>query len=409
VAAEAPEEKGNDVAASDGGVAPPGTMGVAATGDPTATSAGSTAAATTSSAATSAVSTLPTSASTSTFASSANSGSPLVGQVALLTAQLVEARAGAERWRERFNAVDAPSVTTLGGLKRSLEAAEDAAEAARSERDFRLMQHAEKNYDLFQTLQSERRRREQVEEKLRHSQTQQALGEGRALAAERAADGARKKAVQDAERARRDLKHARAQLERAVSGAELDTTAPLLFLPSGGDGGEGGEGGEGEGEGEVGEGGEGDGEVGVVGQDELRKQVREAKRAGNKLLQEQKAEADKGANALAAAKQRNVSLFRRMADLKRGVATAKGESKTKTAQIGELSDHVTKLMDLLRGEAAAKSAAQEEVRRLHRHVGDLEGHRKDLEEKARSIKASHAEQDRQTDMTTQQLDLMDNK
>ena len=335
----------------------------------------------------------------------------MVAQVALLAAQLVEARAGAERWRERFNAVDAPSVTTLGGLKRSLEAAEDAAEAARSERDFRLMQQAEKNYDLFQTLQSERRRREQVEEKLRHSQTQQALSEGRALAAERAADGARKKAAQDAERARRDLKHARAQLERAVSGAELDTTAPLLFLPSGGDGGDGGEG-EGEGEGEVGEGGEGgegDGEVGVVGQDELRKQVREAKRAGNKLLQEQRAEVDKGAHALAAAKQRNVSLFRRMADLKRGVATAKGASKTKTAQIGELSDHVTKLMDLLRGEAAAKSAAQEEIRRLHHHVGDLEGHRKDLEEKARSIKASHADQDRQTDMTTQQLDLMDNK
>ena len=56
------------------------------------------------------------------------------------------------------------------------------------------------------------------------------------------------------------------------------------------------------------------------------------------------------------AKSHNADLFRRLADAKRQARAARAESNSKSEQLRRLSNHLEKMMALLRAEAAAKAA-----------------------------------------------------
>ena len=114
-------------------------------------------------------------------------------------------------------------------------------------------------------------------------------------------------------------------------------------------------------------------------------------------------------NKIKKTQSKNVVMFRRLADAKRAKEAAESRDRAKSEQLNALSNHLEKMMSLLRAEAAAKASAQEAVRDIEDQLAQeklklvkiLEEHAE--EEKARKDEA------RRESMLAKQLELMDEK
>ena len=109
------------------------------------------------------------------------------------------------------------------------------------------------------------------------------------------------------------------------------------------------------------------------------------------------------------ARGKNVALFRRFADIKRARDAAETRDVAKSEQLMALSNHLEKMMALLRAEAAAKASAQEAVIDLEDQLAEAKAKTvRVLEEHAEEARAKKDEARRET-MLAKQLELMDEK
>ena len=114
-------------------------------------------------------------------------------------------------------------------------------------------------------------------------------------------------------------------------------------------------------------------------------------------------------NKIKKTQSKNVVMFRRLADAKRAKEAAESRDRAKSEQLNALSNHLEKMMGLLRAEAAAKASAQDAVKDIEDQLAKeklklvkiLEEHA--AEEKARKEEA------RRESMLAKQLELMDEK
>ena len=114
-------------------------------------------------------------------------------------------------------------------------------------------------------------------------------------------------------------------------------------------------------------------------------------------------------NKIKKTQRKNVVMFRRLADAKRAKEAAESRDRAKSEQLNALSNHLEKMMGLLRAEAAAKASAQDAVKDIEDQLAKeklklvkiLEEHA--AEEKARKEEA------RRESMLAKQLELMDEK
>ena len=114
-------------------------------------------------------------------------------------------------------------------------------------------------------------------------------------------------------------------------------------------------------------------------------------------------------NKLQKAQVKNVSLFRRFADIKRARDAAESRDAAKSEQLTALSNHLEKMMALLRAEAAAKASAQEAVLDIEDQLAKAKANTaKILEEHAEEERMRKEEARRET-MLAKQLELMDEK
>ncbi len=121
------------------------------------------------------------------------------------------------------------------------------------------------------------------------------------------------------------------------------------------------------------------------------------------------AKARSDADPLGRAKMHNADLFRRLADAKRAARAARAESDTKSEQLHALSNHLEKMMALLRAEAAAKASAEEALRSTEDELAAAKDSKAMLARELAGVKLSAKDEMARDAMLAKQLELMDEK
>lgn len=109
------------------------------------------------------------------------------------------------------------------------------------------------------------------------------------------------------------------------------------------------------------------------------------------------------------AKSHNADLFRRLADAKRQVRAARAESDSKSEQLHALSNHLEKMMALLRAEAAAKSSAEEALRSTEDELEKVKLGKTAIARELANVRLSEKDEMKRDSMLSKQLELMDEK
>ena len=109
------------------------------------------------------------------------------------------------------------------------------------------------------------------------------------------------------------------------------------------------------------------------------------------------------------AKSHSTDLFHRLADAKRSVKAARAESDAKSKQLHALSNHLEKMMSLLRAEAAAKASAEEALRSTEDELDVVRQEKLMLAAQVGSLKMNEKDEMSRDHMLTKQLELMDEK
>jgi hypothetical protein len=112
---------------------------------------------------------------------------------------------------------------------------------------------------------------------------------------------------------------------------------------------------------------------------------------------------------LRVAKSHNADLFRRLADAKRQARSARAESKSKSEQLHALSNHLEKMMALLRAEAAAKASAEDALRSTEDELQSVKRGKTALARELAGLRLSEKEEMKRDSMLSKQLELMDEK
>ena len=112
---------------------------------------------------------------------------------------------------------------------------------------------------------------------------------------------------------------------------------------------------------------------------------------------------------LRVAKSHNADLFRRLADAKRQARAARAESNSKSEQLRALSNHLEKMMALLRAEAAAKASAEDALKSTEDELESVKQGKSALARELASLRLSEKDELKRDSMLSKQLELMDEK
>ena len=112
---------------------------------------------------------------------------------------------------------------------------------------------------------------------------------------------------------------------------------------------------------------------------------------------------------LRSAKNHSTDLFHRLADAKRSAKAAKLESAAKSKQLHALSNHLEKMMALLRAEAAAKASAEEALRSTEDELNVVRSEKSALVAQVGALRLSEKDEMSRDHMLSKQLELMDIK
>jgi hypothetical protein len=108
-------------------------------------------------------------------------------------------------------------------------------------------------------------------------------------------------------------------------------------------------------------------------------------------------------------KNHSIDLFHRLADAKRTIKRYKLESSQKSKQLHALSNHLEKMMALLRAEAAAKASAEEALRSTEDELIEVKEEKAMLHAQLKAQRLSEKDEMSRDHMLTKQLELMDMK
>lgn len=108
-------------------------------------------------------------------------------------------------------------------------------------------------------------------------------------------------------------------------------------------------------------------------------------------------------------KKRNLDLFKRLANSKRETKAALSDSDAKSEQLRALSDHLEKMMALLRAEAAAKASAEEALRVTEDELALAKTRIAELTQQLQETRLSRKDEMKRDSMLSKQLELMDSK
>jgi hypothetical protein len=117
----------------------------------------------------------------------------------------------------------------------------------------------------------------------------------------------------------------------------------------------------------------------------------------------------RAAEKLRLSKNHSTELFHRLADAKRSIKTHKAESAAKSKQLHALSNHLEKMMSLLRAEAAAKASAEEALRSTEDELDDAKQEIARLQAQVGGMKKNEKNELSRDYMLSKQLELMDIK